>query len=99
LLKGTVSDPAKAANEKAKMYGLSVSRVYKYALKGFAARVPSDRFTSLRNDGDVLFVSQDRTVEAISTTGFPQPQQGSPRASAASRPTRAEPRQVTAAVV
>lgn len=80
VLKDTmVSDPGKAANEMAKNYDLKVVHVYRHALKGFSASVPSGRLKALREDGRVLVIAKDKKFQAISpqersATATPKPQ-------------------------
>jgi subtilisin family serine protease len=53
------------AGEHARAYGLSVSRVYGFALRGYAAVVPLARLQDVENDPRVAFISEDRPVEAV----------------------------------
>jgi subtilisin len=65
-----VSRPGMVANELAQELDLKVTRVYRNALKGFAARVPSgfDLSSALSTDSRVKLVAQDRVVEATAQT-------------------------------
>lgn len=54
---GDVRDPAGKANELiARMAGSELLRVYEHAVKGFAAAIPQDQLTVLRDDPDVAHV-------------------------------------------
>jgi subtilisin len=55
------------ANEHAQRYGVDVSQVYEVALRGYAARIPAAALVALRADPRVLFISEDREVQAIQT--------------------------------
>jgi subtilisin len=68
VLKSSVGDPATAAATQARTYGLQVERVYRSALRGYAATIPSARVASLRANPDVQFVSLDTGVQAMSQT-------------------------------
>lgn len=65
VLNSSVSDPAAVAQEHARSYGASVGSVYRYALKGYSATIPSDQLDQVRSDPRVAFVSQDRPVQAF----------------------------------
>ena len=56
------ADPGQTASEAAQQYGLTVSHVYRSALKGFAARIPSSRLEALRADRRVRFIAPDREL-------------------------------------
>ncbi|MCK4742266.1 MAG: S8 family serine peptidase [Sulfuriflexus sp.] len=56
------SNPASVANEMAVKHGLSVRHVYRYALNGFAARIPAGRLAVLQRDSRVTSVSPDAYV-------------------------------------
>lgn len=62
------ANPELVAAEKAQQLGLTVSHVYRHALKGFAARIPSDRLASLRADPRILFISEDLRLELFAQT-------------------------------
>ena len=61
-----VSRPGRVANELAQELNFEVKHVYRNALKGFSARVPSgfDLSSALSTDSRVKLVAQDRVVEA-----------------------------------
>jgi subtilisin family serine protease len=69
----TGADPAAVAAEHRNKNGADVSFVYKHALKGYAARIPSDQLAAVRADARVSFVSVDREVQAFThCIGVPQ---------------------------
>ena len=45
-----------------------VSHVYEHALRGYAARIPSNRLPEIEADSRVQFVQQDRTAVAVGQT-------------------------------
>jgi hypothetical protein len=50
------NDPLAVAQEHVNTHALSVGFVYKHALKGYAARIPANRLSTLSRDPRVLFV-------------------------------------------
>src|SRR6266542_1160147 len=64
VLKSGNEDPGAVAAEHARRFGAQVSHVYRSALRGYAAAIPSDRVAALRKDG-VAFLSVDREVHAL----------------------------------
>src|SRR5688572_29408934 len=60
VFRDTVPRPQEVADEHAQRHLVSISHVYQFALKGYAARIPANRVDDVRNDSRVLFVSQDR---------------------------------------
>jgi subtilisin len=64
VLKDAVDSDA-VASLHANRYGAEVDNVYKYALHGYSAVIPNARIAALRQDENVSFVSEDRTVEAL----------------------------------
>jgi subtilisin len=65
VFKDSVQDPAMAAHKHRSAYGAQVGFVYRFALKGYSAVVPTDRLAQLQRDPQVAFVSQDRAVHAV----------------------------------
>jgi subtilisin len=65
VLKSSNEDPGAVAAEHAHRFGAQVSHVYRSALRGYAAAIPSDRVAALRRDG-VAFLSVDRDVHLLS---------------------------------
>src|SRR6266540_1127529 len=65
VLKDSVSDPASVARQQAVAYGAELRFVYRFALKGYSAAVPTDRLAQLERDPRVAFVSRDRAVHAV----------------------------------
>jgi subtilisin family serine protease len=68
VLKASVQSPSSVAAEHAAAFGAEVSHVYGYALKGYAATIPSARLGALRSDSRVAFLSEDRAVWATAQT-------------------------------
>ncbi len=65
VLNDDVSNPGQAANQMAQRHGLEVGHTYRHALKGFSARIPAQRLSAVRADSRVLFIDEDRAVEAV----------------------------------
>ncbi|HLG08350.1 MAG TPA: S8 family serine peptidase [Gaiellaceae bacterium] len=70
VLRSDVRSAADVTGELARQHGLSVSNVYEYALKGFAAAIPEGRVTAVRDDARVASVQQERTFR-IADHGTP----------------------------
>ena len=70
VLNEDVSRPGRVARELSQQLGFEVTHVYRNALKGFAARVPSelDLPSALRTDSRIELVAQDRAVNATDQT-------------------------------
>jgi aqualysin 1 len=74
VLKPGVDSPA-VASLHARRYGVEVGPVYRYALRGYAAVVPSTRLAALRADENVAYLEPDGIVSvARPATGPPPPQ-------------------------
>src|ERR687893_2566702 len=56
------------AEEHRSQRAAEVSHVYENALKGYAARIPSDRLREVEDDPRVQFVSEDRIDTAFAQT-------------------------------
>jgi subtilisin family serine protease len=69
VLNPTVSRSGAVAADHARRYGATVSKIYRSALKGYAATIPSSRLASLRADDRVQFVAPDTEVTAFDATG------------------------------
>ncbi len=65
VLNDDVSNPGRVANQMAQRHGLEVGHTYRYALKGFSARIPAQRLSAVRADSRVLFIDEDREVQAV----------------------------------
>jgi subtilisin family serine protease len=65
VLADAAGDPAAIAAEHARAHGAAVSYVYRHALRGYAATIPTARLASLRMDPRVAFISEDREVHAV----------------------------------
>ena len=68
ILKRSVADPGAKAAKHARAYGAQVTSVYRFALKGYAARIPANKLAALRADRDVRFVAPDTEVRATDQT-------------------------------
>src|SRR5438128_9565995 len=64
VLKPTVADPGAVAAAQTSAYGAEVTHVYRSALKGYSATIPSDRVAALRANAQVRFVAPDRQMSA-----------------------------------
>lgn len=64
VLKDGVSSQAseRVTGDQARRLGLEVRHTYRYALKGYAARIPADRLDDVRADPSVAFVEPDKVV-------------------------------------
>jgi subtilisin family serine protease len=69
VLKPTVTRSGAVAADHARRYGATVSKIYRSALKGYAATIPSRQLASLRADDRVQFVAPDTKVNAFDSTG------------------------------
>jgi subtilisin len=67
VLKGTAS-PTSMARAHAGRYGARVGHVYRHALKGYSARLSSDRVAALEADPSVAAVAPDLPVHAFVQT-------------------------------
>lgn len=63
-----VGNPSEEAKALAARHGIDLLFVYEYALKGFAATVPSARLDALRRDPRVRFIGEDRVVTIATQT-------------------------------
>ncbi len=69
VLKSSVSRSGVVAEEHARRYGATVSKIYRSALKGYAATIPDSRLASLRADSRVDFVAPDTKVSTFDSAG------------------------------
>jgi aqualysin 1 len=67
VLKNVVRAPAMVATEHASAYGAQVSFVYRSALKGYAASIPSVAVAAVAADPRVAFVERDGTMRATTS--------------------------------
>ena len=75
ILRDTVANPAAVAARHTRAYGARVTKVYRFALKGYAATIPSNRLAPLRANDRVRFVSPDlqvRATDQVMGTGIPR---------------------------
>jgi subtilisin family serine protease len=68
VLKATAGSPGTLASQHASRYGARVGHVYRYALRGYSATVPSSRVAALRADPNVAAVVPDLPVHAFAQT-------------------------------
>lgn len=68
VLNDDVARPGQVAAQQARAYGLEVSHVYRYALKGYAAAIPVAELGAVGSDPRVAFVSIDGVVQADAQT-------------------------------
>ena len=68
VLKDSVGDSRRVANEHARAFNAGVGHVYQHALKGYSAVIPNDRVAAIRRDSRVAFISEDRPVQALAQT-------------------------------
>lgn len=66
VLRGTVDDPAAVADDHARRHGVEVRHIYRHALEGYAARIPSDQIEAIQRDDRVAFLTSDRVVTVSS---------------------------------
>jgi hypothetical protein len=64
VFKGSVIDPAALAVSQTKRLGATLSYVYKAALRGYAATIPTSRLADLTSDPSVAYVAADAPVSA-----------------------------------
>ena len=62
VFKGSVIDPAALAASQAKKLGATLSQVYKVALRGYAATIPTSRLAELTSDPSVAYVAPDLSL-------------------------------------
>lgn len=58
----------RVASDQARRLGLEVRQTYRYALKGYAARIPTERLDDVRADPSVAFVEPDKVVRTTEQT-------------------------------
>jgi subtilisin len=61
------SDPAAIATKHRQQYGAEVSHVYRYALKGYAAKLSASAVSALTTNKDVLSITEDSEFSVAST--------------------------------
>lgn len=65
VLRGDVQDPDAAASDIGQKHGLALGHVYKYALKGFSAKIPAAVLDKVKSDARVSYIENDQSVEAF----------------------------------
>jgi subtilisin len=68
VLKATAGSPGTLASQHASRYGARVGHVYRYALRGYSASLPSSRVAALQADPNVAAVVPDLPVHAFAQT-------------------------------
>ena len=68
VLADSVADPAAVASEHGRRFEMQPSYVYTTAIKGYAATLSVNQIAQLRADPRVVFISEDRPVEAVAQT-------------------------------
>ena len=68
VLKDRVDHPGHMAAKQARSYGTKTTYVYRSALTGYAATIPTSEVHSLRADDRVAYVERDGTVSALAQT-------------------------------
>ncbi|MGH2724233.1 MAG: S8 family serine peptidase [Actinomycetota bacterium] len=68
VLDDSVKDPKAVADEHAAEHGVNVFRVYRHALKGYAAMISPNRVDDVEAEDQVAFLSADRPVHAVAQT-------------------------------
>lgn len=65
VFKKDVTNPEQVTNDIAKTHRLSIDQTYQYAIKGFAARIPSQSLPGIRNNPNVQFITADHVVTTL----------------------------------
>ena len=60
MLKDDAPDPTAVAREHAQRHSLEVLQSYRYAIKGYAARIPSQRLDDVRAEEQVDYIEADQ---------------------------------------
>jgi subtilisin family serine protease len=68
VLKDSVSDPRQVGQQHAQRYGAQVLHTYRYAIEGYAARIPDQRLDDVRADERVDYIEPDKTAEIADQT-------------------------------
>jgi len=67
VFKDTVLDPATVATQQGRAHGFQASFVYRWALKGYAARMNEQAALALSRDPLVASIEEDGVVQALDT--------------------------------
>ena len=67
VLKDSAGDPGAVADEHGRKHGAKRKKVWRAALKGYVAQIPSGEVTRLRNDPRVATVERDSVMQASAT--------------------------------
>jgi subtilisin len=65
VLKEGAGNPGAVASKHAENYGLKPTKIFRSALKGYAATIPTSQLAALRASNQVEFVAPDAAVEAL----------------------------------
>ena len=68
VLEDGVRDPTAVAQEHARGHGAQVLHTYRYAIKGYVARLPHQQLERLRADERVAYVERDQKARATAQT-------------------------------
>jgi subtilisin family serine protease len=68
VLKDSVPDSAEVASDHSRRHEASVGFIYRHALKGYSATIPSERVAALRADSRVDYVVPDGVASAVAQT-------------------------------
>ncbi len=68
VLRDSVDDPERAAKRMSNNHRFKLRRLWRRALKGYAARIPKPILSRLKRDPDVAFIEPDRMVYALDQT-------------------------------
>ncbi len=67
----TVTDPDGEARRLVGAHGGTLSRTYRHALRGFAARLPAPAVEALRNNPNIAYIEPDAEVRLFDTQNSP----------------------------
>lgn len=70
ILKDSVANPDTVAEEHGRKYGAKRSHIYRFALKGYAAEIPSTAVTKIASDPRVDAITEDGQVIAAATCSY-----------------------------
>lgn len=68
VLKDRVDSPGEVANDHERRHDASVQFVYRHALGGYAATIPSNKIDDVRSDSRVDYIERDGRVQATAQT-------------------------------
>lgn len=68
VLNDNVSDETESSRRLVKTHGLGFLQIYHHAFKGFAAVIPDQALQKVKDDPEVAFVSEDRSVSILQSS-------------------------------